>query len=327
MKKTLILLFVVMLLGRYAYAQQDPQFTQYLFNGIYINPAYTGYKGDLFIQSCYRSQWTGVTGAPRSFALAADGAIHDQKVGLGLLMTNDQIGAQNTFTAYANYAYRIPLGMDEDASLAFGLSAGMMQLGIDGSKLNPVTSGDQAIPVGSQNLIIPDASFGTYFANEKCFAGISATNLLGWLNRSPVQASLLVPIPKPHFYLTGGMLFDLRDEMKLKPEVIFKDDLRGPTTLDLDLFMLMNERISFGAFYRTAVSIYPKPNLQRGLDKQDAFGAITEIFIGQNLRVGYSYDHSLNNIVSYNSGTHEFSIGFYLDTRGNVANGRRCYQF
>jgi type IX secretion system PorP/SprF family membrane protein len=328
MKKVILWTVVATLFTLHARGQQDTQVSQYIFNGIYANPAYTGYKEDLYVQSYFRSQWVGITGAPKSFALAVDGSLNDGRVGLGFTLANDQIGAQSLTTTYANYAYRIRIGEDETSHLGFGLAFGMMQLGLDGSKLMAITPGDQAVPTASQVRIIPDANFGLYYANANYFAGFSATNVLaGFIHRN--TADYLVPIPQPHFYLTAGTLIPINDEVRVKPIILIKDDIKGPTTLDIDGFVLMNERLSFGAFYRTSVKLYPKTNLQSDLPWQNAFGGIVEFFATPAIRIGYSYDHSLNALGSYNYGSHEFSIGFYLNNNrnGDRSNGFRCYKF
>jgi type IX secretion system PorP/SprF family membrane protein len=333
MKRT-ILLIAFTIIAICARAQQDTQVSQYVFNGLYINPAYAGYKDDLFIQSYYRSQWVGVNGAPKSFAVAGDGSFQNGSVGLGVILTSDQIGAQSTVSGYLNYAYRIRVGEDENSKLAFGIAAGMMQLGIDGSKLNAITPGDEAVPIGSQSRVTPDANLGIYYSTTHYFAGASVTNLLGKFILKKDESNILVPIPQPHFYFTTGALFDINDQMKFKPVILLKDDVKGPTSLDVDGFILMNERLSIGAFYRTSVKLYQKNNLQSDLPSQNAFGGIIEFFATPNLRIGYSYDHSLNALGNYNYGSHELSIGLYLD-KGSSNNrssysgsdGSRCYKF
>lgn len=328
MKKGIFLILLIMM-ALNVRAQQDTQVSQYIFNGIYINPAYSGYKGDIFIQSYFRSQWVGVNGAPKSFAIAADGSFKDGSVGLGVILTNDQIGAQSITTGYVNYAYRMRVGEDENSRLAFGLSGGIVQMGIDGSKLNPLQPGDPSVPVASQSRLIPDANFGVYYANEKYFAGISATNILATFIDNNAQ-NYLVPVPQPHFYLTAGTLIPVNDEIAVKPVFLIKDDFKGPTTLDLDGFIIMNERLSFGAFYRSSIKLYQKNNLQNDLPKKNSFGAIAEFFVTPNVRIGYSYDQSLNALGNYNYGSHELSIGFYI-TKGrynrNNDPSRRCFRF
>src|SRR5476651_421432 len=130
--KKLLLFFSLLLCFMAANAQQDAQFSQYIFNGLYINPAYAGYKEDLYVNSFFRSQWTGLDGAPTTFSLSMDGAVNDGKVGLGLMIQHDAIGAQSNTAAYGNYAYRIQVGENEHSKLALGMGFGFIQTGING---------------------------------------------------------------------------------------------------------------------------------------------------------------------------------------------------
>lgn len=327
MKIIIRLLFIASLISS-AKAQQDSQFTQYLFNGMHINPAYAGYKGDIYVQSFYRSQWAGVKGAPKSFSVAADGAFNDGNVGLGLIVANDQLGAQTYLTAYANYAYRIRMGDDEASQLAFGIAAGMMQLGLDGNKLDGYQPGDQLIPVGSQTNTLPDARFGAYYANRSFFAGFSATNLLAKYMAKKNTENMMVPVPQPHFYFTAGAMFPLNEDIQFKPVILLKDDTKGPSSLDLNAFLLLKETLWIGGFYRTSFDLYKKDYQQTALNKQNAIGAILEVFASQNIRIGYSYDYSLNKLRDYNYGSHEISAGFYINRRNSNSNKQlRCYKF
>lgn len=327
MKKIISLLFIVGLISSVK-AQQDSQFTQYLFNGMHINPAYAGYKEDIYVQSFYRSQWAGIKGAPKSFSLAADGAFNDGNVGLGLMVSNDQLGAQTYLTAYANYAYRIRIDDDEDSQLAFGIAAGMMQLGLDGNKLEGYRPGDELIPVGSQFKTVPDARFGVYYANKKYFAGFSVTNMLAKYMAKKNTEDMMVPVPQPHFYFTAGALLPLNEDIQLKPVFLFKDDTKGPSSLDINAFLLLKDTMWIGGFYRSSFDLYKKVYQKSKASKQNAIGAILEIFATQNVRIGYSYDYSLNRLRDNNYGSHEISVGFYIN-RNNSSRNRelRCYKF
>lgn len=326
MTRNIFLLFAVMVYALNGKAQQDSQFSQYIFNGLHINPAYAGYKEDIYIQSMYRSQWEGVKGAPKTFSISADAGFNDGRVGLGLLITNDQVGAQNSLTAYANYAYKLQLGNDDDSRLSFGLAAGFMQLGIDGSKLEGINPEDAAIPTASQTTILPDARLGVYYSNSKYFAGFSATNLIA--NYAVRRNNTNILVPQPHFYLTAGALFPVNDDLRFKPVVLLKDDTKGPTSLDLNAFLLVKEKVWIGAFYRRSVTLYNKSNLQNDLPKESAMGLVLELFATSNLRIGYSYDYSLNALRNYNYGSHEISVGFYI-SRPNLRRdrGMKCYDF
>jgi type IX secretion system PorP/SprF family membrane protein len=308
-----------------ARAQQDAQFSQYTFNGLYINPAYAGYKQDTYLNAFYRSQWTGLEGAPQTFSLAADGAVNDNKVGLGLLLTQDHIGAQSSLSVYGNYAYRLQVGYNENSRLAFGLGLGFVQNAIDGSKLNAVQEGDTYIPTGYQSNLLTDARIGVLYTNERFFIGASADNVLAHLQASAKDRSVLSPVPVPHFYFTAGALFTMNDQVKIKPSFLIKDDLNGPTSLDLNAFALVGERVWLGATYRTAVPLYPKPHLQSNLQKSNALIGVLEVFATDRLRIGYSFDFSLTPLRNYNYGSHELSIGFYLRSGRAEPVSNKCY--
>ena len=316
---TLILCFAV------ARAQQDAQFSQYLFNGLYINPAYAGYKEDFFLNSAFRSQWTGLTGAPTTMSVATDGAVADGKVGLGLMIQRDQIGAQSNLAAYANYAYRIQVGEQENSRLAFGLGVGFVQNGINGAMLNAVQANDNYIPTGFQSVILPDARLGVYYSNDRFFIGASADNLVAHLVHPATTSSLLIPVPVVHTYFTTGALFDVDYETKFKPSILIKDAPGAPTSMDINAFILLKERLWLGGTYRTAIDIYNKPNLQSGMQKASAMVAMAEFFVTDTFRVGYSFDYSLSQLGSYGYGSHELSISYTLKSSAYKDKTRNCY--
>jgi type IX secretion system PorP/SprF family membrane protein len=330
MKKVLFI-FVLLISFITANAQQDAQFSQYIFNGLYINPAYAGYKSDFYINSFYRSQWTGLNGAPQTASIAADGSVANDKVGLGLLLQHDQIGAQTNIAAYTNYAYRIQIGEDDNSRLAFGLGVGLVQAGIDGNKLNPVQSGDNYIPTGNHSFLSPDARLGILYTNDDYFVGASVDNLLPQYMRSAKTVGALgVPVPKPHEYFTAGAIFDLSDGTKLKPSFLIKDSPTVPTSMDLNAFLLLSDKLWLGATYRTAVSLYNKPNLQKNLPTSSAMVAVVEFFASENLRIGYAFDYSLNKLGALGYGSHELSIGFLLKNNHSSRSRyndptRKCY--
>jgi type IX secretion system PorP/SprF family membrane protein len=331
MMKKLLFFGVLMLSFITATAQQDAQFSQYIFNGLYINPAYAGYKSDFYINSFFRSQWTGLNGAPVTESIAADGAVANDKVGLGLLIQHDQIGAQDNIAAYTNYAYRIQIGQNEDSRLAFGLGLGFIQSGLDGNKLNPVQTGDDYIPTGYHSLLSPDARIGFLYTSDHFFAGLSADNLLPQYTRSLESVSALgVPVPKPNEYFTMGALFDMNDEIKFKPSILIKDNPTAPTSMDVNAFVLLNDKIWLGGTYRSAISLYNKPNLQTGLPTSSALVAMAEFFLGDNIRIGYAFDYSLSQLGNYGYGSHELSIGILLKNNHSHRSGfddptRKCY--
>lgn len=291
-------------------AQQNAQYSQYIFNGLYINPASAGAKEDFYVHSFYRSQWTGVTGAPQSFSVAADGTINDEKVGLGILLAKDKLGAQSTLAAYANYAYRLQLGV-QGQHLSFGLGAGIVQSALDGSKLIGIQDGDNIIPVGTQSTILPDARAGVLYTSDTFFAGFSADNLVAkYMNR---DKSLLVPIPQPHFYLTAGTLFSLNDDTKIKPSFLLKNASGTATTLDVNAFLILGDRTWIGGTYRSSLNIFSKNS--SSLQGSNALVAQIEIFATSKLRIGYAFDYSLTAFSGFGNGSHEISLGIYLSKK------------
>jgi type IX secretion system PorP/SprF family membrane protein len=324
MKKLIFLLLFTACITN-ANAQQDAQFSQYIFNGLYINPAYAGYKQDMYVHSFYRSQWTGLDGAPQTFSLAGDVAVHDSKVGLGVLITRDEIGAQDNTAFYGNYSYHIQMGDKETSKLALGLGLGFIQAGLNGSKLHATEAGDLNVPTTYQGALLPDARLGAMFTSERFFAGISVDNLLSnYVHTATGDKSLIIVVPKPHYYLTFGGLLNANGDTKYKPSIMFKDSPGSPTSVDFNNFVLFDDKIWIGGTYRTALNLYPKNNLQSGLQKSSALVAMAEFFVNENFRIGYAFDYSMSTIGSVGYGSHELSIGITFKSYHNY-NYNRCY--
>ena len=295
-----------------AKAQQNAQFSQYIFNGLYINPAAAGAKEDFYLHSFYRSQWTGVAGAPQSLSIAADGTVNDEKVGLGLLLANDKLGAQSSLAAYANYAYRLQMGDRGTNHLALGLGVGFVQSAINGSMLNAGQSGDNVVPVGTQSTLLPDARAGVLYTSDSFFAGFSADNLVAkYLNR---DKSLNVPVPQPHFYLTAGTLFYLNDEAKIKPSFLLKNASGSATSLDLNTFLILGDKFWIGGTYRSNLKLLSN-SYNNSFQTANAIVAQVEFFATSKLRIGYAFDYSMSAFSGFGNGSHELSLGIYLSKK------------
>ncbi|PTS95171.1 hypothetical protein DBR11_21750 [Pedobacter sp. HMWF019] len=314
MKRILQIITGLLLFSNLVKGQQDAQFSQYMFNGIYINPAYAGYKEQLNVHAFYRNQWTGITGGPKTMSLAVDAIANNGNVGLALQISSDHLGAQQNESVFGNYAYRIPMNSDGSARLAFGLGVGATQLGIDGSKLNP---NDPEIdqPTGVQSTILPDARIGVYFSNNRYYAGLSADNLVS--QYIDIKRYAFIAQPKPHYYLTAGVLFPLNEDVLLKPSFLLKDDRAGPTSLDLNTFVILGDKFWIGGSYRTGVKLYNKDYLQKNLSQLNSAVAVIQFLPTENFRIGYAYDFSIGPLQGYSSGTHEISIT-YLFKRKNT---------
>lgn len=309
--KRIILLLTLISGPLMLFAQQDAQQSQYMFNGIYINPAYAGYKENINLHSYYRTQWTGIPGSPVSMSVALDASANDGNVGLALQLASDKLGAQSNLSAYGNYAYRLRMNAEGSSRLAFGLGLGIMQLGLNGALLNP-NDPEPNQPTGMQSRLVPDGRAGVFYSDNRFYAGLSADNLIAqYIN---VKSNAYLAQPKPHFYLTGGVLLPLSEDLIFKPSFLLKDDKAGPTSLDINGFLLLGEKIWVGGSYRTGVKLYNKSFLQNDLTQLNSGVLAVQVFPMQNLRVGYAFDFSVGPLQGYSGGTHEISIGYYFKT-------------
>ncbi|MBW4890232.1 type IX secretion system membrane protein PorP/SprF [Mucilaginibacter sp. HMF5004] len=308
MKRILILLTFLLGPGL-LYAQQDAQQSQYMFNGIYINPAYAGYQEKINLHSYYRNQWTGIPGAPVSMSVALDASANDGNVGLALQLSSDKLGAQSNFSAYANYAYRLRMNVDGTSRLALGLGIGVQQQALNTSLLEPNDPEPKQI-LGTQSKLIPDARIGVYYSNNKFYAGLSADNLVSQYLDFSDQPYLAKP--KLHIYLTGGVLFRLSEDLQLKPSLLLKDDTKGPTSLDINSFVLIGEKLWLGGSFRTGVKLYNKGYAPSDVSQVNSAALAVQVFAMENLRIGYSFDFSTGSLQGYSGGTHEISIGYYF---------------
>jgi type IX secretion system PorP/SprF family membrane protein len=297
-----ILLLLLLMASGPLMAQQNAHYTQYIFNGLAINPAYAGSKGVLHVTGMYRSQWAGLEGAPTTQTLSLDGAVLKNKVGLGLHAINDQLGAQGQKSVYGSAAFRVSLG--PAARLALGLAGGASQSYTDGNKLKPIDGTDAYIPDTYQGYWLPDAKAGLFFNTERFFMGLSAANLIGFRNR-------YVATPSRHYYFTTGYVFDLNEMLRFKPSLLLKEDFKSPASLDLNAFLLVGDRVWLGGSYRTGVKLYNLSGYEaEGLDTNNAWAMIAEVYLSPRIKVGYSYDVTLTSLRGYAS--HEVSLGFYF---------------
>ncbi|WP_316766139.1 type IX secretion system membrane protein PorP/SprF [Pedobacter frigiditerrae] len=310
MIKRSFILFILVGLSFLCNAQQDAQYSQYMFNGIYINPAYAGYKEQLNIHSFYRNQWTGITGSPKSMSVAVDAIANDGNVGLAFQVSSDRLGAESSVSAYGSYAYRLRVGNSENSRLAFGIGLGVMQQLLDAERLNARDANDSYILAsGNESVIVPDARAGIYYSDDRFYAGFSADNLIAQYVINKKNLSVYFQTPKSHFYLTAGMLLPVNEYIQVKPSFLLKDDRGGPTSLDLNAFVLFANRFWVGASYRSAVKLYDKSYLQVDLQKTNSVVGMVDFFVTENIRVGYAYDQTLSRLSGYSGGSHEVSVG------------------
>jgi type IX secretion system PorP/SprF family membrane protein len=316
--KMSLALAVFMAAGQ-AISQQLPQYTQYMFNGLHINPGYAGYKNEGYIQSTYRDQWIGFPGAPKTFTFTADFSANDGSMGFGASFVNDQLGPTQTNSALVTYAYRIQTG--RKSKLALGVSGGASEYSIDPTKLRPESELDPLIPEGRINLITPNLNSGLFFNTDRFYSGFSVYNLIG--KKALEKEDLALAYHDFHYFLTAGGLIRLSDEIEFKPSFLIKHVKGSPINYDLNAMFMFMETLWLGASYRSNVQIW-NDNLQEGLSRRNAVALIAEVFIVPSFRIGYAYDHSLNVLQSYREyNSHEISVGYYLAKKRSVMKNPR----
>lgn len=316
-----LILFLFLTAALHAAGQQNVQFSQYIFNGLSINPAYAGYKGTWYLNTIARQQWTGLPGAPRTFGVSFDGPLRDDKdkagMGLGVQVMADMLGPQQAYSIYASYAYSIPLNTNRTKHLSFGLGVGASQYHLDGNNLQYFDTEDAVFPGGGVNTITPDARFGIYYHSPGVFVSVSALNLFSKYLTSDYKWNGYdyKNIRKTmHLYLSAGCMVSLSDQVKLKPSIMMKDDLKGPTDIDLNAMLLIERVFWIGGSYRTALPVWRKA-LPSGLDSKNAASAIVEYYLNDTYRIGYAYDININELANAQSGSHEISIGILFHSK------------
>ena len=298
MKKTILFVsFLFFIIN--ASAQQDPQYTQYMYNMNVVNPAYaTGMQSMLDVGVLYRTQWVGAIGAPKTMTLFGHMPVN-KKIEMGFSLVSDDIGdgAKKEDNFFADFAYVLQLNNSHRLSL--GLKAGFTSFKTNFNGF-VFESGDGSTDLAfseNVNKVFPNVGIGAFYFTDKYYIGLSAPNLFSSKHIEERSGINAFGSEKIHAFFTGGYVFTLSDSFKLKPTFMTKFVKGAPVTLDISANVLYNDRFEFGAAYRVG----------------DAVSALMNIKATPNIRVGYAYDYTISNLGQFNSGTHEIFILFNLD--------------
>lgn len=292
-----ILVFVVLSIFN-AKAQQLPQYTQYMLNEMAINPAVAGREEYTDVRSNNRYQWVGITDAPRTYMLTAHGPIKSKNMGVGMNLYTDIVGP--TRRTGLNFAYAYHLKVDDDMFVSLGLSAGILQWGIDGHKLILRDEGDANLLQTYKNTLVPDFGTGAYFyKKDRFYFGVSAPQIyqapIKIYNESPGNSKLVT-----HFNINGAYKFDIGDDFKIEPSLLMKYAKPAPLIVDLSVRGIYQEQVWLGVGYRSWIV--------NGVNSE-AFTAMVGYMYKDYLMFGYSYDFCTTNIKKYSTGTHEVMLG------------------
>jgi type IX secretion system PorP/SprF family membrane protein len=287
--KTKLFSFVLMFTAIVSFAQQDAQFTQYMYNTININPAYAGSRGTLSVFALHRTQWVGLEGAPVTNAVSINTPLKSNNLGLGVSIINDKIGPTHENTISADLSYTVPTS--ETFKLSFGIKATANLFDLDVTRLNPV---DNDPSLYNYNKFSPNIGAGVYYHSDKAYIGLSVPNFIETNRYDDNEVAIFKE--QINYYLIAGYVFDLNNYIKFKPAVLTKMVKGAPLQMDVSGNFMINNKFMVGLAYRWSASL----------------SAMVGFQVSDGLYIGYGYDHETTNLVNYNSGSHEIFLRYEL---------------
>ncbi len=306
MKKLYLVALVVFSMIMDLQAQQDPHYTQYMYNMNVINPAYAGSKENLSIGMLYRKQWVEIEDAPTTATFSGHAPV-GKNVGLGLSVISDKIGPVEENNIYGDFSYTLQLGGEH--KLAFGLKAGLTlhQVGLY-SDINH-TLPDQNDPAFAQNTSNSYFNLGSglFYYTNKYYLALSVPNMMKSKHLDYNGRKFGSEVS--HYFLTGGYVFDVSENIKFKPFFMMKSAFNAPTSLDLSTNFLFNEKFEAGVTYRL----------------EDSFGAMINYAISPNVKLGYAYDHIVSDLNVTTPSSHEIVLLFDLNFPRKVSSSPRFF--
>ena len=280
-----------MLTSYAGFAQQDAQYTQYMYNTININPAYAGSRGVMSVFGLHRTQWVGLDGAPTTNTFSLNTPIRNSNLGVGFSLVNDRIGPTSDNTISADISYTIP--MNEVYKLSFGVKASGNIFNLDTDKLDPAQANDPNLQ-NFNNEFSPNFGAGVYLHSDKLYLGLSVPNFLQDSKYNDNEVAVFQE--RMNFYFIGGYVFDVSPSIKFKPAVLTKMVAGSPLQVDASANFLFFDKFMLGGAYRWDAAV----------------SALAGFQVTDGLFIGYSYDMETTQLRRYNSGSHEVFLRFEL---------------
>ena len=277
------------------HAQQDSQYTQYMYNPLTINPAYAGAREMLSFTGIYRNQWVGLDGAPETMTFSGHSPLGYSPIGVGLNFTSDKIGPASESLITADVSYTIALG--KTLKLAFGVKGGLSLLDVNPDKLLIYDPDDYDL--SRRNYSSPIIGAGLFLHSDTWYMGLSSPSLLETEHYDDVQVSTATE--KMHLYLLGGYVFTLSSELKLKPALMAKAVPGAPMAIDLSANALFMDRYSLGLAYRLDAAV----------------SGLAAFQVNRYILVGYAYDYETTDLSRYGDGSHEIFLRFEWGRRND----------
>jgi type IX secretion system PorP/SprF family membrane protein len=299
-RPTVLALVLVVLVQAHSLAQQHPIYTQYMFNGLVINPAYTGSHESITTTASARFQWTGIPGAPQTEVISMHSPLGFSRSAAGFVAVHDHLGVTNQTSFYGTYAYRIPVG--NNTKLAVGGQAGLTYYRANFSELDVVTPDQRVDPVfaSTDSRFLPNLGIGVYLYSKKYYVGLALPTIIDnkWNSQDPSTRAT----QQRHYFLSAGYVFDLGPELKFKPNVLLKWVENGPFQYDLNANLLLHDVLWVGVSYRM----------------QDSVDGLLQLNVNKQLSIGYSYGYPTNGLAALQSGTHEFVLNYRIKQNKNI---------
>ena len=289
--RTKILIFALMLTCYSGFAQQDAQYTQYMYNTININPAYAGSRGVMSVFGLHRTQWVGLDGAPTTNTFSFNTPISNSNLGVGFSLVNDRIGPTSDNTISADISYTIP--MNEVYKLSLGVKASGNTFNLDTDKLDPAQANDPNLQ-NFNNEFSPNFGAGVYLHSDKLYLGLSVPNFLQDSKYNDNEVAVFQE--RMNFYFIGGYVFDVSQSIKFKPAFLTKMVSGSPLQVDASANFLFFDKFMLGGAYRWDAAV----------------SALAGFQVTDGLFIGYSYDMETTQLRRYNSGSHEVFLRFEL---------------
>ncbi|WP_300570935.1 type IX secretion system membrane protein PorP/SprF [Flavobacterium sp.] len=286
-------------------AQQNPEYTQYMYNTITVNPGYTGSTGSLEANLLLRKQWVGIAGAPQTGTFSIHSPLRNPKIGLGLNIIADDLGPSSEQFVTGNFSYTLETSYK--TKIAFGLKAGVRMLNIDWTKGRFYDNNDVLLKNNVDNKITPLIGAGAYLYGDNWYAGVSVPNFMMYDYYDDIQESIVSD--KMHFYLLGGYVFTFSDNLKFKPSLLVKAVSGAPLIGDVSANFLIQEKVTVGASYRW----------------DDSVSALVGFQISKSFFAGYAFDYTTSNLNKYNDGSHEIILRYQMPQRGTAIKSPRFF--
>jgi type IX secretion system PorP/SprF family membrane protein len=303
-----ILICAIMVWGNNVFAQTEPMYSQYMYNMLGVNPAYAGNREATSFNFFQRRQWVGLAGAPQTTSVSIDGAFNDNKLGWGVQTYDDKLGVERADGVNMMMATHIQVS--DKGTLSGGLSVGLMNYRIDLLNVQGrYTPSDPAF-YSNFNKWLPAVGLGIYYNTDKFYAGFSIPNVLkSRLTAFDVMNSGIQKVNSTHIFFTSGYVFDVNEDVKIKPSTMIKAVGGAPIEADFNTNVWLKNVIGLGFSYRTG----------------DAMVAMAEAQINNNLRVGYAYDITISPLKYYNNGSHELMFRYEFGNNNTKIKSTRYF--